>query len=125
MILLFNHTLTSAQKKDAQTSLGVERFTALPPELQEIWSHIPPEIQTLKSILKPIKEFVSQTSTKNKYILIQGDFGATYEMVNFSKSLGLIPVYATTKREVLEIQKDHKIFKESIFKHIMFRKYEG
>ena len=44
-------------------------------------------------------------------------------MVTFSKNLGLIPIYATTKREVVEEKQGDKIVKKSIFKHIRFRKY--
>jgi len=56
-------------------------------------------------------------------VLIQGDFGAVYHMVNFAKELGLIPIYATTKRESIELKQGNKIIKKSIFKHIKFRKY--
>lgn len=59
-------------------------------------------------------------------ILIQGDFGATYYLVNFSKQIGLKPMYSTTIREANEvcdssgsIRLTHKI------KHVRFREYEG
>ena len=122
MILLFSHKLTDEQIIDAKNILKIEEFIYLPPNLQSIWSNIPPELDSLKEYLKPIKDFVSQFN--NNYILIQGDFGAVYEMVNFSKNIGLIPIYATTKREITEIKKDNKIIKQSIFKHIKFRKFE-
>jgi len=124
MILLFNHTLTEAQKADAKISLGVEDFVALPHELQNIWSNVPPEIESLKSLLVPIRAFVQKEAKEGDHILIQGDFGATCQMVKYAKSLGLIPVYATTKREVVEVKEDDKVIKKSLFKHERFRRYE-
>lgn len=44
-------------------------------------------------------------------------------MVNFSKDLGLIPVYATTSREIEEFEENGKTIKKSIFEHIRFREY--
>jgi hypothetical protein len=124
MILLFNHTLTNAQKEDAKSSLDVKEFITLPKELLYIWSNIPTETESLFVLLTPIREFISKEARKGDYILIQGDFGATYAMVEFTKSLGLIPVYATTKREVIETKEGEKVIKKSIFKHERFREYE-
>lgn len=124
MILLFNHTLTNAQKEDALSSLDVKEFIPLPKELQHTWSNIPTDVASLLMLLSPIREFITKEAKKGEYILIQGDFGATYAMVEFSKSLGLIPIYATTKREVIETKQGDKVVKKSIFKHERFRKYE-
>ena len=124
MILLFNHTLTNVQKEDATYRLNVKEFIALPKELQDTWSNIPTDVESLFTLLCAIREFVKKEAKRGDYILIQGDFGATYAMVEFSKSLGLIPIYATTKREVIEIRDGDKIVKKSIFRHERFREYE-
>jgi hypothetical protein len=124
VILLFNHTLTDAQKHDAKNTLNVKEFINLPKELQHTWSNIPTDVASLLILLAPIKEFISKEARKGDYILIQGDFGATYAMVEFTKSLGLIPIYATTKREVIETNAGNKVIKKSIFKHERFREYE-
>ena len=64
-------------------------------------------------------------SCNSDFVLIQGDFGAVYLMVNFAFSLGLIPVYATTERIVVEKRmQDNTVKSERIFKHKMFRRYE-
>ncbi len=123
MYLLFSHKLTNEQIDDANTNLKVYDFVSLPETLQTLWSNIPPELENLDNYLSSLKNYIRLAAKSGDYILIQGDFGAVYEMVTFSKNLGLIPIYATTKREVVEEKQGDKIVKKSIFKHIRFRKY--
>lgn len=122
--LLFNHTLTQEQTSDAKASLLCEEFVTLPQELQELWSNVPSGLESLEKYLKPIKEYARANVQKDDFVLVQGDFGATYIMVNFLKSLGTKPIYATTSRDVLEIREGDKVIKKSIFKHERFREYE-
>lgn len=124
MLLIFSHKLTDRQIKDAKENLNIEEFIYLPPELQKMWSSISPEIENLSPILEDIKKWVDAISDKDDYILIQGDFGANYEMVSYCKDLGLKPIYSTTKRQANEIlRKDGKIELAHIFEHIRFRQY--
>lgn len=122
--LLFNHTLTQEQLSDAKASLLCYVIVSLPKELQELWSSVPPNLKSLEEYLKPIKEYVSTNIQKDDFVLVQGDFGATYMMVNFVKSLGAKPIYATTSRDVVEIREGDKVIKKSIFRHERFREYE-
>ncbi len=123
MFLLFSHKLTPLQIKDAEDFLQVEEFIYLPKELQNSWSQIPPDKDDISSFIKPIKGFLSQNAKSGDFVLIQGDFGATYEMVNFCKKQNFIPIYSTNKRVAKEITKDNKIVKISEFLHSMYRKY--
>jgi hypothetical protein len=123
MFLLFSHKLTDEQINDAKKSLGVNEFIYLPQELQDLWSKIPANIDSLNQYLTPLKTYLKHNANKNDYVLIQGDFGAVYEMVNFAKSINLVPIYATTKRETKEQKQQDRIVKTSIFKHIRYRKY--
>jgi len=123
MFLLFSHELTDAQKEDAKSSLGIEEFISLPDSLQKLWSNIPPEIEDLDSYLSPILEYLKTNAKNGDYALIQGDFGATYKMVNFAKNLGVVAVYATTKRNAIERKVDGKVIKTAIFEHVKFRRF--
>ena len=123
MFLLFSHTLTDAQKNDAIESFGIKEFVPLPKELQKLWSNIPPQLKKLNEYLKPLKEFLKQNAKDGDYVLIQGDFGGCYEMVNYAKSLGLKAVHATTTRNVQEKIVNGKVEKFSVFEHVMFREY--
>ena len=121
MYLLFSHKLTDAQIEDAK-KLGVDEFVYLPEDLQRKFSNIPPELESVKKYAKDFEKFL-ENAKSGDYVLIQGDFGLTCHLVNFAKSKGLIPVYATTKRISKDIKKDGKIIKMSEFKHIKFRRY--
>ncbi|WP_418179167.1 CRISPR-associated protein Csx20 [Aliarcobacter lanthieri] len=124
MFLLFSHKLTQIQKDDAIKSFGIKEFIYLPENLQELFSNIPSDIDSLKEYINPIKGFLKEYSKKDDIVIIQGDFGATFILVNFAKSLGLKPVYATTKRVIQEFEENGKMIKKSIFEHRRFREYE-
>lgn len=123
MFLLFSHNLTQTQIDDAQNSLEIKEFVSLPNDLQMGWSNIPSEIESLKEYLIPFRNFLTENSEYDDVVLIQGDFGAVYQMVNFAKDLGLKAVYATTTRVIEEIVVDDKTVKKSIFEHRRFREY--
>lgn len=123
MFLLFSHNLSEIQLNDAKSNWEISEVVSLPNKLQDIWSNIPADIEKLREYLLPIRNFLAENSQYGDVVLIQGDFGAVYQMVNFSKDLGLIPVYATTSREIEEFEENGKTIKKSIFEHIRFREY--
>lgn len=124
MILVFSHDLTEKQIKDAKGNLNINEFVYLPKELQKKWSLVPPNIEYIYSIVDEIKEWITSVADKDDYILVQGDFGATYNVVNYCKSKGLKVVYSTTKRKAKEITRDDgKVEMIHVFDHVMFREY--
>jgi hypothetical protein len=123
--LLFNHKLTAEQQNDAKKSLGITNFVYLNDELQKIWSNVPSGEAHLEVHLANLEGYLKENITRNDIVLVQGDFGATYMMVDLVRSLGATAVYATTKRSVVEVMDGDKVIKQSIFKHEMFREYSG
>lgn len=122
--LIFNHQFTPDQEADARRSLGVDRIVTLPPDLQECWSSIPPEVSDIRDCIEPIKRWLALGAKAGDYVLIQGDFGACYALVQHAFERGLIPVYSTTGREVIEEhQADGTITVIHQFKHVRFRRY--
>lgn len=125
MLLLFSHELTADQREDADVSLTIDEFVFLPLDLQESWRNIPPMNPLLSDYLEPFRGWVKENANLGDYVLIQGDFGAAYSMVNYAFSAGLIPVYATTERKSVETRMpDGSVNLERTFKHRMFRRYE-
>ena len=123
MFLLFSHNLTPAQIEDAKKNWNITHFIPLPNELQELWSNIPPDCNDIEKFLEPIYDWLIKNSKQKDLALIQGDFGATCKIASFAKKIGLIPVYATTKRNAIEKIIDGKVVKTSTFEHIMYRKF--
>jgi len=123
MILLFSHQLTENQKEDAHQNWDIESFIALPEKLQKLWSNIDPDLESVSDYLDPVRTFLESTAEEGDVILIQGDFGACYNLVEHTKSSNMLPVYATTRRLIEEYTENGKSIKKSIFEHRRFRRY--
>ncbi len=126
LFLIFNHDITPVQESDAYSSFGVQQIINMPPDLKDLWRQIPPDLPKISAYLNPVKDWLAGQAKKNDYVLIQGDFGACFIMVNFAFEINLIPIYSTTEREAVEEHKeDGTINLSHQFKHRIFRKYAG
>jgi len=124
LFLVFNHNLTPEQEAAAKKVFAVENIIKMPPETAEIWGNIPPDYPVIDGFLAPVKDWLTQNAQENDFVLIQGDPGACYILVEFSLKNGLIPIYSTTRREAVEeIQPNGEIKLTHHFKHVHFRCY--
>lgn len=124
LLLLFNHKLTSRQAENARTSLGVDHIIVPPRQISELWCRIPPDIAGLSALLAPVTDWIDDVAVPGDYILIQGDFGACFIMVQYSMSQGLLPVYSTTSRDAVEKHRaDGSVEIIHVFRHVCFRQY--
>lgn len=114
-----SHQLNEEQINDAKSKFDTQEFVYLPSVLQEKWSNVPAYLTSLDNFVKPFYKFLQENAKQGDVIMIQGDFGLSYNLIDYAKSLDLIPVYATTKRD--SVEKDG--VKISVFKHIRFRVY--
>lgn len=120
LFILLNHELTDAQKSEAKERFDIENFVNI---TNEKWSNIPPELDNLSEFLSEFALSLKSNAKKGDYLLIQGDFGATYALVRFALNLGITPIYATTKRiSVEENENGIKVIKKS-FIHEQFREF--
>jgi hypothetical protein len=125
LFLIFNHELTDLQRKDVRKSESIKTILDLPGNLKTLWRQIPPEPEEIDGYLGPLKQWVLENSEKGDLVLIQGDFGAVYIMVNFAFAHGLVPVYSTTERRATEKHAaDGSVELSHTFRHVRFRKYE-
>lgn len=124
MILIFSHTLTEEQINDAKETLQISEYIYMPKSLQYLWSNVPSSINDLNSYLIEIQTFILDNSSEGDYVLVQGDFGATYNTINFCKKNKRITIYSTTKRQSKEIYRNNTIEKVSYFSHLSFREYQ-
>lgn len=124
LFTLFSHTLTEDQKKEAFEKLGVSDIVSLPDTLQKLWSQVPVDIKSIKIFAIPFTEWLSANAKQYDYILVQGDYGLTFYLVDFCLKNELIPVYSVTERkQTEEIKPDGSIETTRVFVHSGFRKY--
>ena len=124
LFLLFNHKLTPFQEADSRASLGIRRIVPAPPEIQETWSNVPPDLEGLTVYLRPVFAWLAGEAKPGDFILVQGDFGASCLVADFSQGRNLNPVYSTTVREAEEEHlPDGSVRTVHRFKHRMFRHY--
>jgi hypothetical protein len=105
--------------------LKVLQIYSLPDALQALWSQVPPDISELAPYLSPVIHWLKIQAKPLDHVLIQGDCGACYILVQVSFRLKLIPIYSTTQRKAVEengpegaVRLTHE------FKHVLFSKYE-
>lgn len=121
LFILMSHNITQAQKEDAQKLWGVDCFRVVPAKW---WSQIPADADNVCDYVEDIKVFLRREAKEGDILLVQGDFGATVNLVTFAESAGLIPIYATTERVAKELVDGDKITTTREFKHVRFRHYE-
>lgn len=125
IFILLSHKLIQEQISVMKNELQISNIIHLPEKLHSLWSNIPPEPEKIHDILNPIRLWLKENAKSGDYALIQGDMGATYQMINYAFSINIYPCYTTTKRISLQEKDDNgtvNLIKQ--FKHVRFRLYE-
>lgn len=123
LIVLMSHDMTNLQRKDAYNTFDIETIVEAETNIKEIWGNINPISSLDLTRLDIIINWITEISQKGDYILVQGEFGATFYMVDFCFKNDLIPVYAISKRHVVEDRDGEIITTNRIFSHEIFREY--
>ena len=122
-LLLFSHQLTENQEKELVENFKVKKIVSLSSELQEMWSNVSIK-KNYKENLEKIKKYIEENFNENDVMLVQGNWGYTYNIVKWSIEKKLFPVYSYTERNVEEIKDGENVKKISYFKHVKFIEYE-
>jgi hypothetical protein len=124
LILLFNHWLTEIQEADARKSMGIKRIVEPPAHIGLLWAQVPPDIEDIGPYLAPVFDWLSEAAQPGDFVLLQGEFGATWLAVKEAFRLGLVPVSSTTRREVVEEHlADGRVEIRHVFSHVRYRRY--
>ena len=128
LFVLFNHDLTDIQREDAVNRLGTTEILEPTTKLRKLWAAIPPEADNVGTCPEfiALRDWLGGNSRAGDYALIQGEFGATWLMVNFALQQKLVPIYSTTKRQAVEYHTaDGGVEISHRFQHVRFRKYDS
>jgi hypothetical protein len=124
MHILFSHHLTKEQKDEVVLNFHVEKFIPLPQKLQLIWSNIPASETNISKYIRTFTDYLTDNSKSGDLVLIQGDYGLTYAIVDWCLKNQRLPLYSTTQRSSEEYQEQNGVVKkESLFKHVIYRRY--
>ena len=123
-IVLMNHDLTQRQLSEVNTVFGLVQLVVPPDEIRTFWENISPEGELEKIDLNRVVEFLQKAACTGDFVLVQGEFGAVFYIVDYCFKKGLIPVYSTSKRNYNENKHiNGSIERRHIFRHVCFRKY--
>ena len=121
-LFLFSHQLTENQEKELVENFKIKKIVSLSSELQEMWSNVSIK-ENYKENLEKIKKYIEENFNENDVMLVQGNWGYTYNIVKWSIEKKLVPVYSYTERNVEEIKDGENVKKISYFKHVKFIEY--
>ena len=120
---LLNHKLTPRQEAELRNSFGVKRIIYQPPHVAELWSKIPTVAELSGLHLEHFTDWLREANPGDMVVL-QGEFCATFALVDFSLGRGLIPICAVTERVAQEEREGEVIYTKYVFEHICFRRYK-
>lgn len=125
LLVLLNHTLTDEQITEAKEKLKVTEIIEPPIRQKNIWSQMPPDENRHNLFTEEIIRWIKESADKGDFILVQGEFGATFTIVDFCLKNCFVPIYATSERKAEEIRNpDGSVEKRIVFKHMGFKKYK-
>ena len=122
-IVLMSHDMSDIQKNDAYENLKVTEIIEAPAEIKSIWGNVDPisDLDIIK--LDKVISWINDISDAGDYVLVQGEFGATFYIVDYCFKSDLIHVYATSIRRVEETREGEKVLTNRVFVHEGYRRY--
>lgn len=118
---LLNHQLTKKQIAELTMEFGTAQIFYPPKNICELWAQVSPmeednqTVHTITSWLSSAKD--------GDLVIIQGEYGSTFSLVDFALKKKLVPVFAATKRIAKEEQNGEIVSRHYIFEHVRFKKY--
>ena len=120
---LLNHKLTQNQINELKNKFSIKEILYPEKELSVKWSQIPAIEELSMDVICSVVKWLS-SAQENDVLIIQGEFGSTFMIVDYALKNKLIPVHAVTKRVAKESREGETVHREYIFEHVCFRKYK-
>lgn len=125
VVSILSHELLNSQVDELKSTWNVEKIITLPEKLKSAWSNVNPndDLEDDFNLVYKLKTFILENTNQEDYVIVQGEWGMTFTIVNMCFELNRVPIYATTQRKTKETVKDGQVHSEKVFEHIRFRKY--
>ena len=122
-LCLLNHKLTKVQLFELENTFGISEVVYPNYAIQGAWADIPTTPTLTKDNLKPFVEWMLKNAQRDDIVILQGEFGASFYLIECAFENDLIPIHSVTKRIAKEGSHDETIVRTYVFTHICFRKY--
>jgi hypothetical protein len=119
---LLNHALTEKQTTELKDRFGSSRIMYPEAELSAAWSNVPTGETLSAEYLSPFVRWISGAD-KGDILVIQGEAGAVFALVDFALDRGLVPLHSVTQRIARENRDGEKVIRTHVFEHLCFRPY--
>ena len=119
---LLNHMLTQNQIAELKERFDITEIVYPSEELSKKWAQIPPSRELDFSIVKSVVEYLNSASTGD-ILIIQGETGASFMLVDYALKKHLVTIYAVTARVSKEVAAGEQVVKQNVFEHVCFRQY--
>lgn len=125
VVSILSHELLNSQVDELKNTWNVDKIINLPEKLKSAWSNVNPsdDLEDDFNLVYKLKTFILENTNQEDYVIVQGEWGMTFTIVNMCFELNRVPIYATTERKTKETVKDGQVHSEKVFEHIRFRKY--
>lgn len=120
---LLNHQLTPNQIRELNEKYSVSEITYPDKPLSKRWSQIPATSELDMGIINDVISWLSSANT-NDVLIVQGEFGSTFMVVDYALKLGIVALHAVTKRVAHETRDGEIVRREYVFEHVCFRQYK-
>ena len=88
-----------------------------------MWSQIPAVEEIDMNVINAVINWLS-SANQNDVLIVQGEFGSTFMVVDYALKKNLIPVHAVTKRIAQETREGEIVKRQYVFEHVCFRRYK-
>jgi CRISPR-associated protein, TM1812 family len=95
-ILIFKDSLDEEQKKELITKFKISKISKLTIEVAKEWQNLKSD-KNKETNIKRFKEIIEKNIDFGDVLLINGEIGITFEIVNWAKEKGIIVIYEVLK----------------------------
>ena len=119
---LLNHELTANQVKELTGEYGASEIVYPDSDLKKAWSQVAACREIDRGLIARVISWLSAAGPGDA-LVVQGEFGATFMVVDYALKHKLLPLHAVTERIASEERNGEKVSRKYLFEHVCFRKY--
>lgn len=122
VLALISHKILPEQEQELKNRFEIVDIKFLPENLQQIWSNVLYDDKYYTN-LNEIIDYMLSILNEEDYVIVQGNWGYVYKLVEEAKKNKIIPLYAFSVRDSSEDIINGEVVKITKFKHQCFVEY--